>query len=224
MRSERLRAQRHRIVIADDNLLFRRGLRGLLSTETDFEVLAEAGTEGELLVALERHTPDAAVVPDSFLRPTCLFVNAAASFDRPTPIVRLSTDDARLQEDGFFKAALTIRRDVISAKLVTELRNLLRPEVAAERQSSDLRALHAGSGAAAGAAAVTNVLTFREREVMRLLSDGITVREAAQELGLSAKTVEAHTLNLMRKLDIHNRSSLIEYAIAAGLADTRSAA
>jgi len=60
-------------------------------------------------------------------------------------------------------------------------------------------------------------LTLREQEVVRLLADGKTVREAALELSLSIKTVEAHKLNLMRKLDIHNRASLVEYAVHSGL-------
>jgi DNA-binding NarL/FixJ family response regulator len=52
---------------------------------------------------------------------------------------------------------------------------------------------------------------------MRLLAEGRTVREVASELSLSVKTVEAHKLNLMRKLDIHNRASLVEYATQQGL-------
>jgi DNA-binding NarL/FixJ family response regulator len=62
-----------------------------------------------------------------------------------------------------------------------------------------------------------SVLTLREQEVMRLLAEGRTVREVAAELSLSIKTIEAHKLNLMRKLDIHNRTSLIESAVRMGL-------
>ena len=62
-----------------------------------------------------------------------------------------------------------------------------------------------------------SVLTLREQEVMRLLAEGRTVREVAAELSLSIKTIEAHKLNLMRKLDIHNRTSLIECAVKMGL-------
>jgi two-component system response regulator NreC len=59
-------------------------------------------------------------------------------------------------------------------------------------------------------------LTSREQEILRLLAEGRTVRETASELALSAKTVEAHKLNLMRKLRIHDRATLIEYAIQNG--------
>jgi DNA-binding NarL/FixJ family response regulator len=80
----------------------------------------------------------------------------------------------------------------------------------------DLRALASSNdGYQRGA-----VLTSREQEVMRLLAEGRTVREVAQELSLSVKTVEAHKLNLMRKLDIHNRASLVEYAMQKGYIQT----
>ena len=57
---------------------------------------------------------------------------------------------------------------------------------------------------------------------MRLLAEGKTVRQAAMELWLSIKTVEAHKLNLMRKLDIHNRRSLVEYAVQTGIISAAS--
>ncbi len=61
------------------------------------------------------------------------------------------------------------------------------------------------------------LLTSREQEVMMLLAEGRTVREVAVDLALSVKTIEAHKLNLMRKLDIHDRASLIEYAVKQGM-------
>ena len=78
--------------------------------------------------------------------------------------------------------------------------------------TSDLKAL-----AASNSFPRPSVLTLREQEVMRLLAEGRTVREVADELSLSIKTIEAHKLNLMRKLDIHNRTSLIECAAKMGL-------
>jgi DNA-binding NarL/FixJ family response regulator len=62
-----------------------------------------------------------------------------------------------------------------------------------------------------------HLLTLREQEVVKLLAEGRTVKEVAHDLSLSIKTVEAHKLNLMRKLNIHNRSSLIEYAVREGM-------
>jgi len=83
----------------------------------------------------------------------------------------------------------------------------------------DLKALAARNEAKAQ----TPLLTARESEVIQLLAEGKTVREAADELSLSMKTVEAHKLNLMRKLDIHHRSALIAYAVQNGMVRTPAA-
>jgi two-component system, NarL family, response regulator NreC len=61
---------------------------------------------------------------------------------------------------------------------------------------------------------VSDYLTMREREVLKLLAQGKTVKDVAIILGLSGKTVEAHKSNLMRKLDLHNKAELVQYAIA----------
>jgi two-component system response regulator NreC len=81
------------------------------------------------------------------------------------------------------------------------------------RQAPDLRALAETERSYSR----TSPLTAREQEVVTLLAEGRTVREVAAELSLSIKTIEAHKLNLMRKLDIHNRASLVDYAVRSGL-------
>ena len=77
----------------------------------------------------------------------------------------------------------------------------------------DLRALAERTPAAVR----PSILTAREQEVVRLLAEGRTVKEVAHELSLSIKTIEAHKLNLMRKLNIHNRSTLIDYSVREGM-------
>jgi DNA-binding NarL/FixJ family response regulator len=67
--------------------------------------------------------------------------------------------------------------------------------------------------AAAAALPPRRVLTEREREVLKLLAEGQTVRSAANILGLSSKTVDAHKFNLMRKLGVHNKAELVMWAI-----------
>ncbi|MGH9490124.1 MAG: response regulator transcription factor, partial [Terriglobales bacterium] len=58
-----------------------------------------------------------------------------------------------------------------------------------------------------------STLTPREREILKLLAEGLSVKEIAARLDLSVKTIEAHKFNLMRKLDIHNKAQLVQYAI-----------
>jgi two-component system response regulator NreC len=88
------------------------------------------------------------------------------------------------------------------------------------RQAPDLKALAESERAYPR----VSPLTSREQEVMTLLAEGRTVREVAAELSLSIKTIEAHKLNLMRKLDIHNRASLVEYAVRYGLVSAQPVA
>jgi DNA-binding NarL/FixJ family response regulator len=98
---------------------------------------------------------------------------------------------------GFRQAATTDDKDPRGlSRLVPDLQALARTEQSYAR---------------------TSPLTIREQEVMMLLAEGRTVREVASELSLSIKTIEAHKLNLMRKLDIHNRASLVDYAVRVGL-------
>jgi two-component system response regulator NreC len=81
--------------------------------------------------------------------------------------------------------------------------------------TEDLRTLAVSSGRFSSATS----LTAREQEILKILAEGRTVRQTAGELALSVKTVEAHKLNLMRKLNIHKRSTLIDYAVENGLVD-----
>ena len=70
-------------------------------------------------------------------------------------------------------------------------------------------------------AALVFALTAREREVLKLLAEGRTVRSAAGVLGLSVKTVDAHKFNLMRKLGIHNKAELVMWAIQKNVVSCR---
>jgi DNA-binding NarL/FixJ family response regulator len=104
-----------------------------------------------------------------------------------------------------------------AAQLINGIRNSTilegRDAQGLSRQASDLHALAETERSYSR----TSPLTSREQEVVTLLAEGRTVREVAAELSLSIKTIEAHKLNLMRKLDIHNRASLVDYAVRSGL-------
>ena len=104
--------------------------------------------------------------------------------------------------------------ELVAAVSKVAKRDRLDPRSLSE-SAADLQALADTSARYSHAAA----LTLREQEILKLLAEGRTVRQTAGELSLSIKTVEAHKLNLMRKLDIHNRATLIEYALERGIID-----
>ena len=208
------------ILIADGNLLFRRGLRTLLAAESDMEVLDEASNVAETLAKVRVLSPDVLLMDLSLLEREGQQAALAVRQARPeTAILFLTQEDSPEQLELAIAAGARgyMLKDSTAAQLVAGIRQVAFSTDQNPRALSkivpDLQALAASNnGYTRGA-----VLTSREQEVMRLLAEGHTVREVASELSLSVKTVEAHKLNLMRKLDIHNRASLVEYAMQRGL-------
>ena len=207
------------ILIADGNALFRRGLRTLLAAENDFEVLDEAADVEEALAKVRLLSPNVLLMDLGLLHSR---QDAAFSIRQARPqtaVLFLTQEDAPEQLELAIAAGARgyMLKNSTAAQLVAGVRQIAFADNQEARGLSkiapDLQALAASNnGYPRG-----SVLTAREQEVMRLLAEGRTVREVASELSLSVKTVEAHKLNLMRKLDIHNRTSLVEYAVQRGL-------
>ena len=213
-------------MLADGHTLFRRGLKTLLASETDLEIVAEVGTLPEALAVAKLVTPDAIVMDLGLLdeandastlelRQTASSSGLLVFTDEDTP--------ERLEKAMGAGARGYMLKNSPAAQLTSGIRRVALQEDQNARGlslfTSDLKAL-----ASSNSFPKPSVLTMREQEVMRLLAEGRTVREVAAELSLSIKTIEAHKLNLMRKLDIHNRTSLIECAAKMGLLVTEKVA
>ena len=195
-----------KIMLADGHTLFRRGLKTLLANETDLEIVAETVSLTEVMdLGLLAEADDAAKLDLRQMTASTglLFLTEQ---DTPEQLERAMAAGAR----GYMLKNSPVTQLVAGIRRVT-----LQDDQNARGLSlftSDLKALAESNGFPR-----PSVLTSREQEVMRLLAEGHTVREVASELALSIKTIEAHKLNLMRKLDIHNRTSLIESAVRMGL-------
>ncbi len=212
------------ILIADGNLLFRRGLRTLLSTESDFAVLDEASDAADAVAKVRLLSPDVLLMDLPLLQDEGQQGAIRLRQARPeTAILFLTHEDSPEQLELAIAAGARgyMLKSSTPAQLVAGLRQVAFSDDQNPRGLSkivpDLQALAASNDSYPRGA----VLTSREQEVMRLLAEGRTVREVASELTLSVKTVEAHKLNLMRKLDIHNRASLVEYAMQRGMITTQ---
>ncbi|MGH9585177.1 MAG: response regulator, partial [Bryobacteraceae bacterium] len=211
----------NRVLIADGQLLFRRGLRALLSAESDMQVIDEASDAAEAFLKIQNNQPDLLVMDLALLERAG--PQAAQSLRQAGPelaILFLTREDGPEQLELAMVAGARgyMLKNSTPAELVAGVRQVIlgdeqNPQ-ALSRIAPDLQALAASNTGYARPA----MLTAREREVMRLLAEGRTVREVAAELSLSLKTIEAHKLNLMRKLDIHDRASLVEYALRKGIA------
>lgn len=209
-----------KVLIADSQLLFRRGLRALISAEPDLDVVDEAGDLAETLLKAGQTTPDVLVLDVSLLQGEGqTSITALRQTKAGAGLLFLTNQDgpAELELSIAAGAQGYMLKNSTPAHLVAGIRQVV---IANEQNSGmvskivpDLQALAARSQAYAKGP----ILTAREQEVVRLLAEGHTVREVALELSLSVKTIEAHKLNLMRKLDIHNRASLVEYAVRNGI-------
>lgn len=207
------------IFIADGHLLFRRGLRSLLEAESDLEVIGEAADAAEASAKIALARPNILVMDVALLEGAgAQNVFAIRQANPSLAILFLTQEDGPHQLERAIEAGGRgyMLKGSPAGQLVAGIRQVAFSDDKNPRGLSrivpDLRALAATNQAQTR----TTVLTSREQEVMRLLAEGRTVREVAGELALSVKTVEAHKLNLMRKLDIHNRASLVEYAAQQG--------
>jgi len=196
-----------------DHVLLREGVRRLLEDEPDIEVVSEAENAAECLRKVHELRPDV-VVADSttFALPVAEAERLVAQESPATKIVLLSE-----QEHSGFTSGSTREveqscavRQTSAGELVDMVRNAGSGNRTKFSESSSLRDL---PRPATTIFREERALTAREREVLKLLAEGKTVRGAATMLGLSIKTVDAHKFNLMRKLGIHNKAELVMWAI-----------
>ena len=206
-----------RCVVVDDHVLLRQGVRRLLEGEPDFDVVADAGDASEALEKVRELRPDV-VLMDIGMTGLSSF-EAARTIKQELPATKVifltmfEDEDYLLQcfhagasgyvlKDTPVPELFGAIREVYHGGTYFSSRVLGRVVDTLQSRPAQQRGKHGDS-----------ILTPREREVIKLLAEGNSVRKAADLLGLSAKTVEAHKFNLMRKLDIHNKAQLVTYAI-----------
>jgi len=204
-------------LLVDDHTLFRQGVRRLLESETDFEVVGEAADGGEAVEKARELRPDivlmdigmpglssfesARQIKKNRMETKILFLTMYEDEDYLVQCLEVGASGYVLK-DTPAPQLLTAVKDVykggkylssqVLGKLVEDFRSRVRDTRMRPRIST---------------------LTPREREILTRLAEGNSVKEIAVILGLSVKTVEAHKFNLMRKLDIHNKAQLVTYAI-----------
>jgi DNA-binding NarL/FixJ family response regulator len=210
-------AKRIRCVIADDHEMLRYGVRRLLEDAPDFAVVGEAGDAAEALKLVLEHQPDLVLLDISM--PGMSSFEAGRLIEEHCPATRIvyltmHEDREYVQQALRSGASGYLLKDTPAPLLLRALRDVHR----GERTWSPLVQTKLKDDAmlrnqAVGVPLRRSALTLREREVMKLLAEGNTVKQAAAVLGVSVKTVEAHKFNLMRKLDIHNKAQLVTVAI-----------
>src|SRR5229473_8349833 len=208
-------AEQIRCVIADDHEMLRYGVRRLLEDAPDFAVVGEAGDAAEALKLVLEHRPDLVLLDISMPGMSSFEAGRLIEEHTGTRIVYLTMHEDReyVQQALRSGASGYLLKDTPAPLLLRALREIHRGEQSlSPRIQTKLRddAVQPNQGRVP---LRRSNLTLREREVMKLLAEGLTVKQAAATLGVSVKTVDAHKFNLMRKLDIHNKAQLVTVAI-----------
>jgi DNA-binding NarL/FixJ family response regulator len=204
-----------RVVLADDHVLVRSGLRALVEQVPGYEVVGEAGDGEALLEAVEAHQPDLAIVDiqmphlggiDALDR-----IKRGASAPKVLILSMHSADDYVLRAlrsgaDGY------LLKDAAASELGKALDTLQRGERYLSPKVSETLA-----NVSHRLDESPPALSPRQREVLRLIARGRATKEIAFELGLSPKTVESHRAQIMERLGIRDIAGLVRYALRNGL-------
>ncbi len=208
---------RSRIFLTDDHTLFRQGLRNLISAELDLEVVGEARNAEEAVEQARALRPDLVIMDIGM--PGLSSFEAVRRMRKERPELKalfltMYDDEDYLAECLEAGGSGYLLKDAPAEQLILAIREIRRggkylsPPILA-RLVEDLRCRRPEERFKPR----LSTLTPREREILKLLAEGLSVKEIAARLDLSIKTVEAHKFNLMRKLDIHNKAQLVQYAI-----------
>lgn len=210
-----------RLLLVDDHAVVRSGLRMLLESEEDIEIIGEAGSGREALRLIEQHAPDVALMDIGLPDMTGIEVTQAVKQSWPrVAVVALTIHE---DEEYFFKMLQAgangyVPKRAAPEELLTAIRTAYAGGVYLFPSLAKLlvRDYLSGDRDAARPEALGG-LTEREQEVLAYLADGAGNQEIAEVLNISPKTVARHRDNIMHKLNLHSRAELVKYAIRKGI-------
>lgn len=210
-----------RILIADDHVLVREGIRALLNLCDDLEVVGEASDGKEAVEATRRLDPDVVLMDINMPGLGGLEATLAIRHENHrAKILVLTQYDDREYVTRFLKSGASgyILKKAAGSELASAVRAVHRgglvldPSLA--RDVLTPAAPHPGGGSGEER---YQILTDREKQVLKLVAEGNSNKEVAQLLGISVKTAMSHRERVMQKLEIHNRTDLVKFALRQGV-------
>ena len=210
---------RIRVLLAEDHALVRAGIRSLLASVPDIEVVGEAGDGREALAILERTPADVAIL--DITMPGMNGLEAASRVAERWPATRVIILSMHSNEEYVARAlragaAGYLLKDAGTSELEAAIRAVVRGQTFLSPAVSVRAVTRNGGGGADGKTAL-EALTPRQREVLQLIAEGHSTKGIAAVLGLSVKTAETHRTQLMQRLEIHDVAGLVRYAMRVGL-------
>jgi DNA-binding NarL/FixJ family response regulator len=211
---------RIRVVLADDHAIVRQGLARVIQQAEDIEVVGQTSSGRDAVELVRTLGPDILITDISM--PDLNGVEATRRILRERPqmrVIALSMHSSRQFVTEMFQAGAKgyLLKDCDCDELFQAIYAVAQGNCYVSPSIGDVIVDDLLSDKAASAPTASSVLTAREREVLQLMAEGRTTRQIALQLHISPKTVEAHRLRVMNKLDINNVAQLTKYAIQEGL-------
>jgi DNA-binding NarL/FixJ family response regulator len=213
------------VLLAEDHMVVREGLRKLLEAENDLAVVGEASTGREAVEMALKLRP--AVIVMDIAMPQMNGLEATRQILKAAPGARVlvlsaHSDDAYIESVTALGAAGYLIKQTSAHFLCEAIRDVYRGKTYfSPSLAKRMRHRHQTTLDARGRQKAKSVrLTSREQEVLQLIAEGGANKQIAAKLGISIKTVEKHRDHLMQKLDIHDTAGLTRYAIASGIIES----
>jgi DNA-binding NarL/FixJ family response regulator len=208
-----------RVVLADDHVLIRHGIKKIIEAEPSFAVIGQVSDGLELLNFIKKITPDIILLDISM--PNLRGIEAIGEAKKICPDVKIIMLTMHKSKQYLCHALSAgadgyILKEDSDTELLTAINHALKgdlfisPVLADELSREEIKACREKKGVP------SDSLTPRERQVLKLVAEGRTSRDIAELLSISTRTVEHHRANLLKKLNINNTADLIKYAIRKG--------
>jgi two-component system, NarL family, response regulator NreC len=216
------KAQKIRVVVADDHAILRAGLRMLINAQGDMTVVAEAQDGIEAVAAVQRTKPDVAILDVTMPRSGGLdAIKEIVNRSRSTRILLLTMHE----EPAYLRTALSagasgyVLKKSVDADLLTAIRAVHKGRTYVDSELAEVLVRDAISPEASDrdGAAGKSLLSDRELQVLKLVAEGFSSREVAEQIFVSTKTVETYRSRFAEKLGLKSRAQIVQYALNLGL-------